>query len=136
MRGKPTTVYKCTFSGVGRPERPDPQPLVTAVADANELAEKVTHHVRPLLVSRDVSVVVHLGRLARNGRIFAGLRPAGEFRIEDVTPQAAHDCGLCDSPLRFDGFDDGVAGWVCTDAECGWWHTSRDCCDETGAARR
>jgi hypothetical protein len=41
---------------------------------------------------------------------------------------AAHDCGLCDAPLKFAGMAGEHTQWDCTDPECGWTHTSIDCC--------
>ena len=43
----------------------------------------------------------------------------------DTTP--AHDCGLCDAPLKFAGVENGYRTWDCT--ACDWRHTSQDCCD-------
>lgn len=45
-----------------------------------------------------------------------------------MTVTATHGCGMCDAPLRSLGTEDGsYATFECT--ECGWWHTSADCCD-------
>lgn len=39
-----------------------------------------------------------------------------------------HDCGLCDGRIVLDGADEeGRTLWVCVD--CGWRHTSKDCCE-------
>ena len=38
-----------------------------------------------------------------------------------------HDCGMCDAPLVFDGWQEEYATWRCT--SCDWWHISKDCCE-------
>lgn len=44
-------------------------------------------------------------------------------------PAPAHDCGLCDEPIVFDGFSGPHTTWRCGHPECDWWHISIDCCD-------
>lgn len=47
----------------------------------------------------------------------------------ETDPEPLHDCGLCDSPLKFNGWnDDGTATWTCT--KCNWFHLSTDCCEQ------
>lgn len=42
-------------------------------------------------------------------------------------PTPEHDCGMCDSPIVFDGVDEaGNRLWRCSN--CDWTHTSKDCC--------
>lgn len=41
--------------------------------------------------------------------------------------QAPHNCGLCDGPIAFIRVENGYRTWRCL--PCGWWHTSKDCCD-------
>ena len=41
-------------------------------------------------------------------------------------PEPEHACGICDAPIRFDGYDDTIPTWKCD--TCDWWHTSKDCC--------
>lgn len=45
-----------------------------------------------------------------------------------TVPSPAHDCGICDGALQFDGWSGDFATWKCTNPACGWWHTAKDCC--------
>lgn len=53
-------------------------------------------------------------------------------RYETLDETPAHDCGLCDGPIQFAGHEGGYRTWKCTAPDCGWWHTSKDCCTTPG----
>lgn len=48
-------------------------------------------------------------------------------RLALTTMVAPHDCGICDAPLTFVGWDRKYKNWICV--SCGWWHTAKDCCE-------
>lgn len=47
-------------------------------------------------------------------------------RLALTTIAAPHDCGMCDAPLTFVGWEGKYKTWLC--GSCGWWHIARHCC--------
>ncbi|MFI6251452.1 hypothetical protein [Streptomyces sp. NPDC051016] len=78
--------YLVTFERVGRRGGRDgstpPAPLTVEATDGDHLAVQVLAHVRPMLASRALEIVVDLDE--GRGFLLAGFHTAGEFTVEEL----------------------------------------------------
>jgi hypothetical protein len=74
-----TGAYRVTFDRIGRHH--DVPPLDTDAVDADHLAVRIFHYVRPRLFSGQVDVRVDL-EAGRGWITVGGVRPAGDCLIE------------------------------------------------------
>jgi predicted RNA methylase len=78
--------YKIIFDRIGRTggrngSKP-PEPITVDSENADEIAEEVYRYARRFLASREVEVIVNLGK--GTGFISAGFSNAGSFKVEAV----------------------------------------------------
>lgn len=72
--------YHVAFDRISRNH--DVSPLKVHAVGADELAEEVWWYARSYCGSRDIDVIVDLG--AMTGFVYAGVRVAGRFTIEEL----------------------------------------------------
>ncbi|SDI40446.1 hypothetical protein SAMN05421505_1497 [Sinosporangium album] len=74
------TRYRVVYDRIGREH--DVAPQHTTANGPEELADRITAHARPHLLSEDVQTAVDLVAMA--GTIYAGEHPAGCFTLEEL----------------------------------------------------
>jgi hypothetical protein len=76
--------YRVDFGHVGRGRTVET--LETEAKDAGELAHEICKHVRPVLISREISVTLDITSCL--GTVYAGYRSVGSFIFEELQEEA------------------------------------------------